>query len=585
MENEANILGPVFTEKSILRDRVVDPLGIDQYRNKLLYELIYPIQPSPITMRYRYFSYFAWLLKNDLEVISEICEFEKIFLLANLLLADDANFEKRGLPGAGNIPREVFSRKIIDLNEIMIHQNGGCGFWAYYITPLLKSLLIGKENDKLILSPLCQELADIFQKTANLNFNELRSYVRSKKVPVSYLQRISRDISVEALRKEDFTKDERILLRKILFYLFDFEPKKTASETLSQIRFIKMPPTFVFNTKRKKYSEILDESEKEFFKWIKENNILEKHKASLTLFLWYVNQYQNTNYGEEFTKISPPQQLQEIHRLWREVVFYEFMGYALEYALYYMTSQVFTDLSLQEIIESIISKSDEQILKDLISKKYIDKMPFLEFFRQGVYFNEGGIPPEENTKTLDIEISLTTPIKDVVSSIRNLTLSSLNIPNELNCLYYLKNNLKNHSEEIFPNFAAILILYLLLRYRPSNDMYKMPDEFSRIKGGDLQKFLVNLINITVKRHIEVSYRKAPNHKGVPPLFFTIERGKYKYLRPFSGSIGPTLTKYQRLFDVLYETGLITSRNPMSNKLSLTIEGEEFLSKLLGDPNV
>ena len=578
-----DILGPVFTEKSILKDRVVDPLGIDQYRNRLLYELIYPIPPFPVTMRYRYFSYFAWLLKNDPEVVSEICEFEKIFLLANLLLVDDANFEKKGLPGADNVSKEIFSKEIIDLNEIMIHQSGSCGFWAYYVTPLLKGFLIGRENDKLILSPLCQKLADTFQKTTNLDFKELRSHVKSKKVPISYLQEISKKISVEALRKEEPTKDERYLLRKILFYLFDFEPKGTLSKTYFTIHFIEMPPTFTFKAGRKKYLDTLDETEKELLKWIKENNILEKNRSSLTLFLWYVNQYQNTNYGKEFTEISPPEKLQEIHNLWREVVFYEFMTYALEYTLYYMTSQVFTDLTLQEIIESLISESFEQTLKELTSKKYVKEIPFLEFFRQGVYFNEGGIPPEKNP--LDTKISLETSIKDIINLIRNLPSSSLYLPNELNCLYYLKNNMRNHGKEISSNFAAILILYLLLKYRTRNNMYIVPPEFSKIKENDLQKFLVKLINTTVKRHIEVSYRKAPNHGGVPPLFFTIERGMYKYLRPFSGSVGPTPTKYQRLFDVLYETGLITSRNPMSNKASLTIEGEEFLSKLLGDPNV
>ncbi len=558
----------------------MDPVGIDTYRNTQLTELIYPIPPYPMKMRYRYLSFFTWVLEKTHGSVFSICNFEKIFLLANLLYIKrfSPSEGSLGLPGSSRDFEKILSTEHIPLNSFNIHKGGGCGFYAYYSSQLQKYSLAYLDEDKLKLTPLGHKLAKIFEKNTKLDFNEIGSYVSSGVVPREYLESISERLYVGLLTAHKDLSDEREFLKRVLFYLIDFKLSKTAKDSYESLQTISGPVGCTKKSNKKTFT-LIAENEAQVLKEIKKRGILENARCSMTLFLWYISKYQEFRDDPHRTQIIPPERIQNIHDKWREVVFQEFMSYALEGTLYSLTSPIFMEMKLEDVLYELISEEFEKTVNELMSKKQPGEESFLEFFRRGIYFRE-------NTLTTDQEpahrapIYLYTPIKKITENFRELPLSAWVFPNEINYVRYIQKHARNlkSTSDASRIIAATISLYLILTARTTNKDYPVP---LQIHEETFEKFSKRFLREIMYRHIEVSYRKAPNHGWVPPFFFTIEDGYYKYVRPYVGSVGPTTTKYERILDILYETGLVSSRRLSDKNLSLTEDGYKFLKELMG----
>lgn len=228
-------LGEGFPEWTELgQDSGLDPLGM-QRPIEVIYQSIVP-GISTITLRYRYYSFFPFILKHYEENIRhpDPDEFRKFqrrceALFALICTYGEAELGITGSDWAGrtlNEARNQLGDMIIDFSvgadpnaeeSLRYLRNKGGAFGAIYSTQMAEMGLIhfpsaGDPNPNPVCSDLALKLADAFSRELGASADEFFDVVTAGKIAMSSLQ------SFEAMKPNRLRdgSDEHVLLTDIL---------------------------------------------------------------------------------------------------------------------------------------------------------------------------------------------------------------------------------------------------------------------------------------------------------------------------------------------------------------------------------
>lgn len=178
---------PVWTERPNPVSRE-NPLGVTTTRNlRLLNDLVFSLQSDAITYRFRYLSFWAWILQNTEQPSKEFrARYEKVFFLANMAHdCPDDGHSTNGIVGAGRTLNGEYLSEHYDSDavefdiadeEFALTNSGGSGFDQYYQSIMQQLWLIYGEQT---LTPIGEQLAQAFDNEVDPSFDRLQEAVSS----------------------------------------------------------------------------------------------------------------------------------------------------------------------------------------------------------------------------------------------------------------------------------------------------------------------------------------------------------------------------------------------------------------------
>lgn len=196
MNREAD---PVWTERpsSVSRE---NPVGVTTTRNRRLFnDLLYPLLSDAITYRFRYISFWAWVLNNtNSPDRGTRASYEKVFFLSNLAHeCPDDGHSSNGIVGAG---RKVNGQSLqerydpavdvfnLTADDFQLTNKDSSGFDTYYQSLMKRIWLL---HGKMQLTPCGEQVAAEFDENVSPSFDELRDVVQSGTVSQEFLQRFA----------------------------------------------------------------------------------------------------------------------------------------------------------------------------------------------------------------------------------------------------------------------------------------------------------------------------------------------------------------------------------------------------------
>ncbi|MFP8890601.1 hypothetical protein ACLI4U_12600 [Natrialbaceae archaeon A-CW2] len=179
-----------------------NPIGVTTTRNRRLFnDLVYPLLSDAITYRFRYLSFWAWVLNHtDGPSTATRADYEKIFFLSNIAHdCPDDGHTTNGIVGAErSIDGQYLEARYtedadsfeISASDFELASGGGCGFDSYYQSLMQRLWLI---HGKIDLTPVGRQLAEAFANSVDVSFEEVQTAVQAGRVSQDLLQRFAQD--------------------------------------------------------------------------------------------------------------------------------------------------------------------------------------------------------------------------------------------------------------------------------------------------------------------------------------------------------------------------------------------------------
>jgi hypothetical protein len=598
-------IDPQWTER-LDSGRIIDPLQLDTVRNRMLTDLMWGVVSIQIYQRLRYIPFSLWCLDN-LEDPSrhDLIPFEKIFLLANVAHehSDEKGRGENGLSGAGNVPwsqsdfyetsNESFS---ISDESFQIQNSGSSGFSSYYQGIMERLLLI----DGLELTPLGKEIADAFDQSVGVEFEELEDAVKQDEA--------DRELVL------DFTDScccllngqEEELLRKAYFGLI------SSSRTYENLSWMEPGEKDQFQLESESAEEVMEFLEAdgvididEYLKRYFSGSYGSKMRDSFLLFLWIAYQQENG-----FQPLSEVEELEEIQGLWRLYRYYDFFNFGSEALLTAVlrglrdkSNPVHPDALLSDIVSSeVFSQTVNAVLEGVEVEDSGEEQDGLDMAYQYVYYGE----PTGYESDIDIvepASGFTGSWPELLDRIEEeVDASSFDVDAKIS-EWKLKRLIEeevsdggNSMESASRIFAYTTVLFGLLKLRHeevfSQDDHrsywgwftkfekKPPGPVSLLRSLDSDQELQVFAQQLGRRWAIVQYNEALYEKmdtsRMPRLFSKDYTGKIDYQESWS----PTLseTKFDRMVDVFFDLGLL--EEPSTSSFSVTSDGRSWLSQFV-----
>lgn len=590
--------------------RIQDPLQLDTVRNKVLSDLLWGITSIQIYQRLRYISFFLWCLDN-LENPSkdDLVPFEKIFLLANIAHEhrDEKNRGTNGLSGSSNVPwssdelreseNDPFS---ITAESFKIQDSGSSGFSQYYKSIMARLLL----TDRLSPTPLGRQVADAFDAAVDVDFEEVQEAVDEHEVSQDLLTAFAEGACCCLLdgQEEEF-------LRKAYFGLItpatgyedlSFTDREDAPELNLDVSISDADVLSLLDVP----DEVVDVDDylDRFFG----GNFGAKMRESFLLFLWIAaNRDRGTGY-----ELSHVPRFGDIREMWRLFLFYEYLNYGCEALLSGVLWPLRTSGPVQpdDLLERIVSndmyrETVQAVLDELRIEDGDGALGALDSAFQHIYYGdavETDVTVTHDSVDKGFEGSWTDLMTELESRIDPGSYRVDDAPAEWMLKRLTKQQLRNRSGPAIDVssriFAYVTVLFAVLKVRHRNyspegsrEQYwswlsnmedRQPGPVSLINAldgdGELASFFHSFSRQWVIDRYHVALYDKMDTSRMPRLFSRDFTGRIDFQEWRKPTL--TLTKFERMADILYDLGLLESGDV--NDFELTDEGHDWLKQFV-----